>query len=340
MNKNDIEAIYTLSSMQEGMLFHTLYAPNSRAYFEHTVYALYGQLNIPAFKLAWQKVIERQPILRTLFLWEGREKPLQVVRKQVKLPWVQQDWRTLSPDEQQKRLDIFLEEDQIRGFKVSQAPLLRSALIQTANDTHYFVQSFHHLLLDRWSFSLVIKEVFAYYEAFHQGQDLYLKPCRPYRDYIAWLRQQDLSRSEEFWRETLKGFTAPTTLGIDRAPGTRLTDESNYENQQIRLSVTTTSALQSLGRAHRLTLNTLVQAAWALLLSRYSGEEDVMLGATVSGRPAALPGVESMGGLLINNLPVRVQVSHGDLMLPWLKRLQERAIEVRHYEHSPLVEVQ
>jgi hypothetical protein len=340
INQIDIEEIYPLSPMQQGMLFHSLYAPKSGVYFGQTLYTVHGDLNVSAFMRAWQRVMDRHPILRTLFLWDLRDEPLQVVRKRVKLPWAQQDCRGLSPAEQQERLEVFLHADRDQGFALSQAPLMRLTLIQVAKDTYHFIWSKHHLLLDRWSYDLVLKEVLAFYKAFHQGQNLHLEPTRPYRDYIAWLQQQDLSQAEVFWRRTLKNFTAPTPLGVDLTTGSLPKREVVYDRQQIRLSDDTAAALQSLARHHRLTLNTFVQAAWALLLSRYSSEENVVFGATVSGRPADLMGVESMVGLFINTLPVRVQVSSEDSLLSWLMRLQNQMVELREYEYSPLVQVQ
>jgi amino acid adenylation domain-containing protein/thioester reductase-like protein len=343
--KSNIEAIYPLSPMQEGMLFHALYAPSSGLYFEQWLFTFQGALDVPTFKQGWQRVIERHPVLRTLFVWERREKPLQVVRQYVELPWEQHNLSGLSSLKQQEWLETWLREDREQGFDLSKAPLTRLTLFQVAEGTHYFVWSFHHLLLDGWSVSLVLKEVLSFYEAFRQGQNLYLDRSRPYRDYIAWLQQQDLSKAEAFWRWTLKGFTSPTPLTVDRARSVELKTESadraqEYAEQQLRLPEAITTGLQSIAREHQLTLNTLIQGAWALLLSRYSSEEEVVFGATVSGRPADLVGVEGMVGLFINTLPVRVRVSSHCSLLPWLKEIQTRHVEARQYEYSPLVEIQ
>jgi amino acid adenylation domain-containing protein len=169
---------------------------------------------------------------------------------------------------------------------------------------------------------------------------LHLKRSRPYQDYIAWLQQQDLSQAEAFWRVALKGFTAPTPFGVNKALGSLSSEGETYSEQQIKLSVAVTAALQSFAREHQLTLNTLVQGAWALLLSHYSRQEDVVFGATISGRPADLAGVEFMVGLFINTLPIRVQVSPEAFILEWLKQLQAQQVEVRQYEYSSLVQVQ
>jgi amino acid adenylation domain-containing protein len=340
MKMENLEDLYELSPMQQGMLFHSLADPESGVYVELLSCVVHGKLNVSAFKRAWQRVMERHSVWRTSFYWEGLDKPIQVVNRGLDLPWEQHDWRGLSPVEQQKQLEALLQTERKLGFDLAQAPLMRLTLIQADEDAYHFIWSHHHLLLDGWSLSLVLKEVFAFYEAFCRGQDLHLEYSRPYRDYIDWLQQQSLSEAEAFWRQTLKGFSAPTPLAVDRALASLSSEAHSYSEHQIQLSAVVTAELQSLARQHQLTLNTLVQGAWALLLSRYSGQQDVVFGATVSGRPADLVGVESMVGLFINTLPVRVSVSPEADLVDWLKQLQAQQVELRQYEYSPLVQVQ
>ncbi|WP_066426813.1 non-ribosomal peptide synthetase [Anabaena sp. 4-3] len=340
MNTANLADIYELSPLQQGLLFHTIYAPNSGIYFEQFCWTLEGDFNVAAFKLAWEKVVERHPILRTAFYWQDLEKPYQVVYQQVELPWDFHDWQEFSAEVQKQKLEAFLQADRQRGFELSQAPLIRLNLFRLDDNTYEFVWSSHHILLDGWSESLVFKEVYAFYQGFCQGEDVKLNSPRPYRDYINWLQQQDLSKAEAFWRKTLKGFDKPTTLLLDKNPGILPSLDEDYDWQRIELSKATTTALQSLGKQHQLTLNTLVQGAWTILLSRYSGEFDIVFGSTSSGRPPNLPGVENMVGLFVNTLPLRVQVTEDALLLPWLKELQNHQIEVIQYEYSPLVEVQ
>jgi len=175
--------------------------------------------------------------------------------------------------------------------------------------------------------------------------------CPPsYRDYVAWLQQQDTSVTEAFWRERLKGFTSPTHLPgevFERLLGEDEDYDSDRRQIQLdthrirtQLSATTTAALEALVGQKRLTLNTLVHGAWALLLSRYSGETDVVFGTTVSGRPRALKGVESMVGPFANTLPIRTQVFPKELLLPWLKKLQDQRIKLRRYEFTPPLKMQ
>ncbi len=339
MGKGNVEDFYPLSPMQQGMLFHTLYSPNSGVYFEQLSCTLRHLKNPQAFKQAWQQVTDRHPILRTSFVWEGVKEPVQVVHRQVQLPWEECDWQGRSPAEQQQQLETFLESDRDRGFDMRQPPLMRLTLIQLAKDTYYFIWSHHHLLLDGWSSPAILKEVFDFYQAFLNGEQLSLPRPRPYRDYIVWIQQQKLSEAESFWRQRLQGFTAPTPIPIERNFASAAGEEI-YQEQQILLPAATTAALKTLARQQQLTLNTLVQGAWGLLLSRYSSEEDVVFGAVVSGRPPDLAGVESMVGLFVNTLPARVRIRPEDSLLSWLKQLQAQQIEARQYEYSPLVEVQ
>jgi amino acid adenylation domain-containing protein/non-ribosomal peptide synthase protein (TIGR01720 family) len=336
-----VEDLYPLSPLQQGLLFHTLYAPQSGMYFTQLVSTIPGRLDPAAFKRAWQQVLDRYPALRTAFAWEGLPEPLQVVHRRVRMPWEEMDWRELSADGQAERLEEYVRENQRRGCELTQAPLMRGTLIRTGEEAHKFIWSFHHLLLDGWALAIVVGEVFAFYGAFREGKsarEVQVKSSRPYRDFIAWLQKQK-TPAESFWREALKGFRAPTPLGISRPSETR-DGEEEHGNVRVRLTPDVTEELQAFARRHQLTLNTLVQGAWALLLSRYGGEADVVFGATVSGRPALLAGVESMVGPFINTIPVRVAARPEAQLVPWLKEIQARQVDAREYEYSPLVEVQ
>jgi amino acid adenylation domain-containing protein len=336
MMKN-IEDFYPLSSMQQGLLFHSLAEPTSGSYFEQFSYTLRGNLNIAAFNYAWQQVLNRHPILRTCFVWGGLKEPVQLVHRQVTIPFLHHDWQHLSSDQQQEKIEVFLQSDRFQGFDLKVPPLMRLVLIQLSDNYYHFTWSHHHLLLDGWSVSLVLQEVLAFYKALSTGQELSLLYSRPYRDYIVWLQQQNLSEAEAYWRQLLKGFITPTKLSEKKLKGI---SNDTYDEQALRLTAETTGALRSLAQKHQLTLNTLVQGAWALLLNRYSNEKDIVFGATVSGRPSAMPKAESMIGLFINTLPVRVDVDPEAFVLVWLKQIQTQQVETRQYEYTPLVKIQ
>ena len=336
----NVAAIYPLSPMQEGMLFHSLYAPDSGTYCSQTLITLNGELNLGAFKQAWEKVVERHAVLRTLFLWEKRQKTLQIVRKQVDLPWNYSDWQPLSPREQQQQLDALLKDERQRGFALNQAPLMRCHLIQLSQQSYHFLWNRHHILLDGWSGAIIYGEVLQIYQALCQEQNPYLSPARPYEDYIVWLQQQDQSLAENFWRRSLKNFTTPTNLGITRSILVEPQSKPVYQSADLSLSPGLTEKLQTLAQQQNLTLSTLIQAAWAILLSRYSGESEVLFGITVSGRPASLSGIEKMVGLFINTLPLRVTVTESETILPWLEELQQKQAEIQDYAYSSLAEIQ
>lgn len=347
-NKN-VEDFYPLSPMQQGMLFHSLYAPDSGVYVEQLSCTLQGDLNVQAFERAWQQVMNRNPILRSGFVGGGLKEPVQVVHRDVPMSLESQDWRALPSSEVETRLESYLRGERERGFDLSTPPLMRLALMQVAQDAYQFVWSYHHILLDGWSVPILLQEVFVLYEALCRGEAASLHRRRPYRDYIVWLKNQRMDAAEAFWREQLRGFTAPTPLTVDHPleqgadqRGVELhqaDDQEAYDEQEIWLSRQETRALERMAREHHLTINTLIQGAWALLLSRYSGEDDVLFGATVSGRPTDLPGAQSMIGLFINTLPIRVQVSETST-IDWLRNLQARVGEIRDYEYSPLIEIQ
>src|SRR5215211_6676182 len=262
MSAKNIEAIYPLSPLQQGMLFHTLYAPKAAVYFGQFHCTLQGDINVNAVKWAWQRVVDRHPILRTAFVWESLDEPLQVVGRRVKLPFFEQDWRGMSPLDQQKRLDVFLQEDRASGFDLAQAPVMRLILIRLADDAYHFIWSRPLMLLDGWSVALLLNEISAFYDAFCEGKQINLSRCHPYADYISWLQQQDLSQAESFWRRTLRGFNAPTPLGVDHPAEAVAEHEGEvFRAEQTHFSQSTTEALQALARRERLTLNVIVQGA-------------------------------------------------------------------------------
>ena len=335
-----IEDIYPLTPTQQGMLFHSLSEPASGVYTTQLVCELKGRLDEEAFQAAWQVVVRRQQSLRADFAWEVGAEPVQVVRRAVEVKLRREDWRSHSREVQEELLEEYLRRDRAQGFDLRCAPLMRLALFRRSGEGYVFVLSNHHLLMDGWSLSIVLKEVFALYDADCEGRALRLKELRPFRDYVAWLRQQDQDEAEAFWRGALEGFTSPTPLGVESGRADLSAQGRGYAEESLRLSEASTAALQALARQHQLTLSTLVQGAWALLLSRYSGEQDIVFGVTSSGRPADLTGSEAMVGLFINTLPVRVRVPSGQSLISWLKDFQGRLVELRQYEYSSLMQVQ
>ncbi|MEL6764521.1 MAG: condensation domain-containing protein, partial [Cyanobacteria bacterium J06607_6] len=334
----NVADIYPLSPVQLGMLFHTLANSQAGVYVNQYTCQLHGSVQPDLLRQAWQQTLVRHPVLRTAFLWEELDEPLQIVRQEVDLPWQELDWRGLSETKQAAKLEEFLQRDRTQVFDLAQAPILRLTLIQLKDDTYQLIWSSHHLLFDGWSLPLIWQDMLTYYAARQQGNQPQLSPLRPYRDYIAWHQSQDFTAAEAFWRSQLQGFSEPTPL-----PAVRTgvgTSNSLYCQQTLTLHPSLTANLNTLARQHRLTLNTLIQGAWALLLSHYSSEDEVTYGSVVSGRPAELSGVESMVGLFINTLPVRVAVEPNQSLIPWLQSRHQQLLDLRQYEAIPLTDIQ
>ncbi|WP_281274219.1 non-ribosomal peptide synthase/polyketide synthase [Brevibacillus gelatini] len=333
-----IENVYTLTPLQEGMLFHSLYEQTGGDYVVQLALKL-NDVNVALFAEAWQKVVERHAILRTSILWSGLEKPHQVVHTHVKADVTQLDWRHLTEAEQEASLQAYLEQDRKRGFDLARPPLMRWALIRLNANTSQFVWSFHHMLLDGWSTPIVFNDWLAFYQAARQGREAKLPAIPPFSAYIAWLKRQNLQAAEQYWRDYLRGFSVPTPLAMGKAGGSA-GQPKEYADHKLVLTKETTARLHAFARRHQLTLNTLVQGAWALILGRYAGEAEVLFGATSLGRPADLTGAESMVGLFINTLPVRVLLPEQTDVISWLHDLQQAQSEMRQYEFTPLVDIQ
>ncbi len=335
-----IEDLYPLTSTQEGLLFHTLLEPGSGVYLVQQDGFLEGDLDTAAFRVAWGQLMQRHALLRTSFVWDHLERPLQVVHPSVAVPLVEEDWSELAAGEQDMRWRNLLAEERRRGFDLRQAPLMRFVLVGVAPQVYRFLWSQHHLLSDGWSLRLLLNEVFSLYQASRQRISPPLPRRPPFRDYIAWIAQQDQQQAELFWRGRLQGFQEPTRLGIDRGRGTRRSSIAAHRSEVHRMPSQLTRRLGAFAREHQLTLNTVIRGAWALVLGRHSDRDDVVFGETVSGRWAPLEGIETMVGPLINTLPVRVDLSGRASILEWLQSLQRQAATLRQYEYGSLAQIQ
>jgi natural product biosynthesis luciferase-like monooxygenase protein len=327
---------YPLSPMQQGLLFHHLAAPHSGVDFEQIVFRLREELDLAAFDRAWERLVARHDVLRTVFRWEGIEEPQQRVLPSVRIPIEVHDWRGVSPEERRARLDALLATDRERGFDLREPPLSRVALFRTAEDEIEGVWSFPHILLDGRSFPIVLGDLFDFYEAERRGERLELAPPPRFRDHVAWLAGRDRAPAEAFWRERLAGFATPTAFPGPATP--ELAPERG--ERELRLSRETTAALAGLAERGGFSLATLVQGALALLLGRYGGADEVVFGAARACRRSGSPAAERAVGLLINTLPVRVALPPDRPALDWLRELGQRERAVTPHEHAPLVDVQ
>ncbi|GAA2931350.1 amino acid adenylation domain-containing protein [Streptomyces enissocaesilis] len=332
-NGREVEDIYPLTPMQQGMLFHALLEPDSSSYFEQIMFVLDGATDVEALAGAWQRIAERTAVLRTSIAWQGVPQPVQIVHGDAVLPVSVGDWRGMSEPEQSAALAEFTAADEQAGIDLKTAPLARVALFRLSDTRVQVVWTFHHILLDGWSLPLVMADLFTAY----RGEAL---PDRPaFRDHLAWLAGQDTQAAQTYWHQVLAGYDTPVALPYDHIPDDVRAARST-ERLELDLPDKPSDAVLAFARQHRITVNTIVQGAWALLLAARSGRTDVVFGATSSGRPAAIRDIESAIGLFINTLPVRVRIDPSVTVAQWLRDIQAQQTEARTYDYVPLARIQ
>ncbi|RGD57175.1 amino acid adenylation domain-containing protein [Kitasatospora xanthocidica] len=331
----EVTEIQPLTPTQTGMVVHGLDEAEHGLYVEQITFVLDGARDPGLLAAAWQHVVDRTPVLRTSVALRDVPVPLQVVHRQAQLPVTEHDWSELGEAERAARLEELLAEQRARPLVLDRPPLLRLDLVRLGPDQVRVVWAFHHVLLDGWSVFHVLADVLAAHAALARGERPELPERRPFAEYVRWLATRDTGAAVEHWRGVLADLAAPTPLPYDRRPAQGDTARSG-DWLSHRLDEAATARLQEFARRHRLTLNTVVQGAWALLLSRWSGEQRVCFGTTVSGRPADLAGSDGIVGLFITTLPARVAVDGRQPCADWLRTLQEEQAEDRRFDHLPL----
>ncbi|MER7895670.1 non-ribosomal peptide synthase/polyketide synthase [Streptomyces sp. NPDC096046] len=334
-----VEDVYPLTSMQAGMLFHSLMAPQGRTYVNQVQVVLHGVTDPHALAEAWQRTAEANPILRTRLVWQETAEPLQVVERRAALPVTHHDWTGWTAERCARETEKLLDADRETGIDLGAAPLTRLALIRLAPDRVRMVWTFHHVLLDGWSAAQVFDEVCERYAARTAGRRPQVPGRAPFARYLEWLAAQDTARAEHHWRDTLAGFAVPTELPRDRRPADAHRASSSG-TVRVALGEEVSARLRDTAQRAGLTVNTVLQGAWGLLLHHYGGGDDVVFGTTVSGRPAELPGVTSMVGLFINTLPTRLRIDRDRPLLEWLRQVQADQSEARRHDFVSLAQVQ
>ncbi|WP_374017555.1 amino acid adenylation domain-containing protein, partial [Paenibacillus thiaminolyticus] len=332
----DVENVYALTPMQQGMLFHSRLDPQSGAYVNQMLISLQGELDPAALERSWNTVIQRHAVLRTSVDSDWRDQPLQVVYRSRTLKIAYADLSMKSAAEQERELALLKEEDRKKGFRVESDGLMRVAVVRTGPETYQLLWSFHHILMDGWCLPLVVKEVLEVYAALCKEEELQLPRVSEYSEYIRWLSEQDGQAASKYWADMLAGFEQAAEL-----PG-RKRQAQGYEARRVTCSLSRklTERISQASREQGVTVNTLLQTAWGLLLHKYSGTHDAVFGSVVSGRPAELSGVEGMIGLFINTIPVRVKSEAGDTVARVLQQVQEQALASQGYDYYPLHEIQ
>ncbi|HLP58043.1 MAG TPA: amino acid adenylation domain-containing protein, partial [Candidatus Deferrimicrobium sp.] len=334
-----LEDIYTLTPMQEGMLFHALIDEKSSSYFEQTSYRLEGELNIALVEKSLNELFKRHDILRTAFVHKESERRVQVVLCDRTVDFYYEDISKI--EEKENFVHEFKIQDKARSFDLSKETLMRVGILKLGNSEYEFTWSFHHILMDGWCVGIINSEFFEIYNSYLENRPYRLPQLKPYRTYIEWLEKQDKEKSAEYWKNYL--YSYEEQVGVPKTVVMKTqASEPAYKNEQvvIILDREKTAHLEKLAAVNHVTLNIATQVIWGILLGKYNGKEDVVFGAVVSGRPFQLESVESILGLFINTVPVRIKFTEIMEFRALLQKVQEEALAAEPYHYSPLAEIQ
>ncbi|HEL8554045.1 TPA: amino acid adenylation domain-containing protein, partial [Legionella pneumophila] len=328
--------VYPLTPLQQGILFHGLKDSGTGTYIVRLGFVLDGKVDEKYLKQAWERVIADFDVLRMAVLFDEVSEPLQLVYKEVRLPWQELDWTNES--DWQERLQQFFSEEGERGFDLSQPPLLRLYWIKISKTQNIMVLVNHHLLLDGWSTENILRRVRHYYHQLQENKGIMKLKTAPYQNYVSWIKEQSLEQAKEYWMTLLDNHMELTTFPFKRAHLAR--HHSEIVRKELVFDSKQTALLVQWAQQQGFTLNTLVQGGWGLLLNRYTGHESIVFGHVVSGRMVELDQIEEQVGLFINTIPLRVFINSSCTGLMYLKRLQEQLVESQRYACVSLAQIQ
>jgi amino acid adenylation domain-containing protein/non-ribosomal peptide synthase protein (TIGR01720 family) len=339
IEKDNLQDIYPLSLMQEGMLFHSLYEVSSTMYFLQYSFPIDGTLDIKVFEESWQELFQRYDILRTVFAYKGLEQPLQIVLKDRKCHFVVEDISAYNQDQQTAYIQAWKAKERQQGFDLSRDVLMKITLFKCHDRSYYVNWAIHHIIMDGWCLGIFIKELLHIYEALKRGDKPVLKPVTPYSTYIEWLGQLDKEAAKDYWKNYLAGYNQIASLPKIHDHGTTA---NAYEKESIsgELSESETTALKQLAAKHHVTINVVILSIWGMILSKYNRSDDVVFGSVVSGRPVEILGIDQMVGLFINTIPVRIVIDSKQQFAQLIREVQTQSLASEAYQYYPLVEIQ
>lgn len=338
MKKSDIQNVYSLSPMQEGMLFSYQFNKDENLYFEQAIIKIDGKLSLEIFQQAFNLLIRKHDVLRTVFTYQKTQIPRQIVLKNREARVFYRDLSQLDGEECFQTVRQYAEEDRKRGFDIGKDLLIRITLFKTGDNSYQAVWSFHHIIMDGWCFGILVKDFLDLYEQTSRGLSPSISKPTPYSAYISWLQRQDRDTALEYWRSYLadsQGGSSLPRIGSN-------SDQADYLAREIKifLDEQVTESLVSIARQSGATLNTLIMTLWGILLGRLSHTGDIVFGYVIAGRPAEIQGIQEMVGLFINTIPVRVRSQ--DSSIPFnrlLKSVQLDAIQSQTHGFLPLAEI-
>jgi hypothetical protein len=336
LNKKNLKDIYTLSPMQEGMLFHSVLDPQSSAYIEQSEVLIEGDFYATLFAQSWQTIIERHDVFRSVYVTKKTARPIQVVLKAVEFTPLVFDLSNKSEDEVYREIETFKRQDIKTGFDLATGPLFRLAMFKLDDQQTKVLWTFHHIIMDGWSLGLVLNELFSIYASLKQHKPLNLPTPVPYSLYIKWLATRDTQAGLDFWAKRLKTVEQQCLLPQ------RLDVQAGFDLaiKPLTLGKAVFEQINGFCQQHGLTLNNYVQAVWALCLNLYTGQDELVFGKTVAGRSAQLPQAEDIVGLFINTLPVHIQIKAGESFVELVKKVQQDAFACDEFDWCSLAAIQ
>lgn len=337
-NHPGIEDIYPLSPMQEGLLFQKLLNPNSNAYLVQDLFIIKDKLNIKAFKEAWQFLVNNYEALRTGFKWVGLTRSLQFVQRNISINCTEHDWQSFPVDTIQQKINDLLIRDRQQDFDYERPPLMRLHLITASSELYYLVLSFHHILLDGWCASILISDLLTTYSRLIESRIPKIEPRKSYRSFIEWLKAYDYQEAKLFWKKYLEGVSTTSLSKAVVKIGTSK-NQNEFGNFQYVFSDEDSKRLREFSRRQKITLNTLFQTAWHILLRYYTQQEDITSGVVLSGRSIPIEGIEKMIGLFINTLPMRTQLKADITIKNLLDEVGNHSLRLQKQSHIPLYEI-
>ena len=339
MSLDNIDDAYPLTPVQKGMLYHVLQSGGSDVYVSYLSLAIQGFLDVARFKQAWQSVYQHHEALRSGFVWEGLDEPLQLVHTDFEIPWRLCQWDEKTGPEHQRKLACLIKAERSRPFDLGQAPLTRMVLVQHDDQHHSLLWVIHHLLADGWSTPVILRDLMRAYDQPKSSPNG--GTGMRFSSFVAWSATRDQNAARRFWQQML-GQAKPSPLKLAR-PGLGLSadvDRQVIPERRVKLSTAQTDQLMRFAQSTRLTLGTLVHGAWALLLSEVCDTSEPLFGSTTSGRAAGLPGMDEAVGMFLNTLPICVSITENDRLVSWLSQLQSQLQSIARHEALPLSDIQ
>ncbi|OAJ74062.1 hypothetical protein AYJ08_10555 [Brevibacillus sp. SKDU10] len=339
MGQSNIQKLYPLTPLQEGILYHAELDSDSLAYVIQLNLHLTGQLDAVLLEKSLQHIMDTHDVLRTAFVHQGLSRPRQIVLATRKADLFVGDLRHLTSEEQQRHIRAYMENDKKRGFHLERDVLIRLAVFFLADQSYQLIWSNHHIVLDGWSQGILMQRLFASYEALRFGQPFPSFSQRAFGDYVKWVKQQDQTEAVAFWKNRLSSFEHASTL-LDRKLAPPTTADYKHAEYTSEWEETLTEALLLVAKRYQATPSALLHTMWGIQLGRYNNHDDVAFGTVVSGRPSTIPGIASMVGLFINTIPVRIQMHEKQTFSQLLQWVNKQALEAKEYEYLPLYEIQ